>query len=188
MSSFSSLNAGWRSLFADFRYTHAVSLAYNPQCRTTAAQCFRAMPERAKVAIPTPLRVSEYLLPASSEALMLRVQKDLDFIHGRIDRRFLGARFHLLPSARRSSFVGCVEHVASNAHIHLLWNLPVAADNITSRLASEIDCAWMRAAPRGTTVVETPHDHLGWASYVMKELWTPADFDRVVFSRGVERA
>lgn len=106
-----------------------------------------------------------------------RIHADLDKLHLYVDDFFYGSRAARRPLEKRCSFIGMIEHPASNAHVHMLWRVP--ADR-----HSEVDVAlrsvWQRIRPSGTVDVQVGPDE-GWARYVLKDHWGAALDDALLF-------
>ena len=97
-----------------------------------------------------------------------RIRHDLRALHARIDRAYLGTRFHLLPREQRSRFVAMVEGIGHHPHIHLmLWIRPGPGWFTFARMLE--GGLWQQIAPAGSYRLNLMTDARGWAGYCLKE-------------------
>jgi hypothetical protein len=95
-------------------------------------------------------------------------------LHGAVDRRLLGSRYHRLPIARRSSWVFVVEHPKSNYHLHGFWRLGrgnwfdqslTHSENIHALFAAACNEGWRKITSSGSCVVNAvEHDAYRYAA------------------------
>lgn len=102
-----------------------------------------------------------------------QVRRDLQHLHGLVDRRLYGPRFYKRKPVKRTSYIGCVEHKDSNLHVHLAWRVPQDNRKIFERAIAEIWCSPSRST---TVAVKRITDLAGWAQYMTKDL-DPQDPD-----------
>lgn len=102
-----------------------------------------------------------------------QVCKDLDRLHGLVDRQLYGPRFYKRKAERRTTYIGCVEHKEINLHVHLAWRVPEDNKKIFAR---EIEEIWRSPTRSRTISVKPIADLAGWASYMTKDL-DPRDPD-----------
>lgn len=160
--------AAWTEFFTDYPATHAVSLGYNNVCGGTASPCYRLTGDGEVIPLPTsgvPVALGTNRLPIIRRVRLEQVHSDLDRLHGAVDRKLFGSRYHKLPEERRSSYIGFVEHPDDNVHVHLLWRVP---ESRTDEFAEEITAHWKAASRYHSTDVQMMRDG-GWAGYVCKD-------------------
>jgi hypothetical protein len=112
------------------------------------------------------------------EIKLEQVRKDLDRLHGLVDRRLYGPHFYKRKSSRRTTYIGCVEHKDHNLHIHLAWRVVEDKKKIFETAIKEIWCD-----PEGSRTMSIKHitDLVGWAAYMCKDLDPrDPDVDRMV--------
>lgn len=97
-----------------------------------------------------------------------RIRADLRAVHGRLDRRLYGTRFHLRPPGQRTRWWAVVEQLRDYPHIHTGWSLRTDQEAVLSAMLD--DGLWRRFAPGGTWNLQ-PY-RTGWASYAAKCLTT----------------
>jgi hypothetical protein len=117
-----------------------------------------------------------------------QVQRLVDLLHYRTDRELIGPRFtHAAKADRRTSYIGLIEHLESNTHVHLLWRVPVFWGNEHQRFETLLPDLWERIVRSGSCVVEAIYDEAGWASYISKELRDPRlqGSPNLIFSRNL---
>jgi len=97
-----------------------------------------------------------------------QARADIARVHCRIDRALTNKRFNKLPIARRTGYVGFIEHPETNTHAHLAWRVPVEHH---AQFASVLKGWWDDLHPYGDARVDVIHDAAGWASYISKCQW-----------------
>ncbi len=116
-------------------------------------------------------------LAYNDTATLDRIWRDLRAFHAHLDRALFGRRFFALPRDRRTAFVAVPEHVATNAHLHML--VRVADDRraeFEAMMPGERSEFWARWATRGTHVLVPLHDEDGWAKYCLKLMTVDGDW------------
>lgn len=108
-----------------------------------------------------------------------QVHRDLDHLHGLVDRKLYGPRYYKRQPARRTTYIGCIEHQHSNLHVHLAWRVPQV-----DKLLFEVEIAkiWRSSSPSATIDIVPIYD--GWAAYITKDLGhNPDDDQRIIVGR-----
>ncbi len=181
------LGAAWGEFLTGFGGQHAVTLAYNNHISGTAAPCYRIAQDSGEC-----LRLrgsgvaARYGVSRVSGARMIAVEqvhKDLHWLHGRVDRKLFGTRFNQLPDDQRTAFVGFIEHLNSNTHIHLAWRVPVARVEQFDAVVTE---AWLAMGPAATINVQSIRDD-GWGRYIAKDQHGEAEAALFIASRTAAR-
>lgn len=109
-----------------------------------------------------------------------RIRADLRTVHGRLDRRLYGPRYHLRAASQRSRWWAVAEMIADYPHVHVGWTLH--GDQVAT-LSAMLDAGlWRRCAPGGTWDVQPYRP--GWAGYAVKALTTS---DHVIFDHTIVR-
>jgi hypothetical protein len=117
-----------------------------------------------------------------------QVQRLVDLLHYYIDRELIGPRFTRAANAdRRTSYVGLIEHLDTNTHVHLLWLVPEFWGDEHRDFEVHLPRLWKRIVRSGSCVVEPIYDEAGWASYITKELRDPRlqGSPHLIFSRNL---
>lgn len=97
-----------------------------------------------------------------------QVRIEITRAHCRTDRALTNKRFNKLPVARRTGYVGFIEHPETNTHAHLAWRVPVEHH---AQFADVLKGWWDHLHPYGEAHVEVIHNAAGWASYISKCQW-----------------
>jgi hypothetical protein len=103
--------------------------------------------------------------------------------HARVDKRLLGGSWQRKAAEQRTQFIGCVEHVHSNIHWHLLLKLGAGAE--AERFEAVADGCWQKLIRSGSSCVQklaTAEDMGRTARYMTKELWQQKAYDGFVLS------
>jgi hypothetical protein len=162
--------------------SHAMTLAYNHHFSANADPCWRIAPDGKRLGT-LPAQANRYGSRYSGPKIGLdQIRRDLSRFHRDIDRQIMGSRFSKLPLERRSSYLAVVEHMDSNAHVHLAWNLPTYHGDEHTLLVNGIATIWRAIAPNGTSVVNPIYDQAGWARYMFKDQRTENDTLRIIVS------
>jgi hypothetical protein len=117
----------WINFLTAFQANLAMSLVYNPVSGGTVSVCYRETRQGKRIPLPTP-RVANASgvnrLPLVRTISLDQIQSDMDWLDYRVGRALHGTRFTNLPDDRRISWMGFVEKLGSNAHVHLLVRVP----------------------------------------------------------------
>jgi len=161
------LDWAWSDLFATYPASFAVTLAYNPTLVGTVFPAYRLLGTGERIRLPMPAlkaRSDVRQLATSLKVSCERIQSDLDRLHRNMDRKLFGARFHKLPTERRTAFMGFIENLETNAHVHLSWRVP--GDRL-EEFAGQIQGLWLKTTPHGSIRIK-PIEDAGWGSYSTK--------------------
>jgi hypothetical protein len=169
--------AAWESHVAGMPLSHAVTLAYNPAHGVAASSCWHIHDGHRVMATSRP---SRYGSMHGGQIGIDQMRSDLRRFHRNVDRRIFGTRFH--KGGRKSTFVAVAEHMDSNVHLHLAWHCPVIHGEEHARLVEAVQKFWPDVAPNGTSVVEPIHDAAGWAAYMLKNVRSANDTNRIIIS------
>lgn len=90
----------------------------------------------------------------------------LDAFHARMDRALIGPKWLEKPEDR-IRFIGFVEKVETNIHIHAVFNLPTKQDRAFVKAAPAI---WEKLAPAGNLDIQAVTYAEGVADYITKEI------------------
>jgi hypothetical protein len=179
------LGAAWGEFLGEFG-GHAVTLSYNQHHVGTASPCYRITPDGEYLRLRGSGVAARYGVNRISGARRIsleQVHADLDRLHGRVDRKLFGARFNKLPADQRTAFVGFVEHLTSNAHIHVAWRAPIARAEEFIAVVTEV---WLATGPAATINVQPIRD-AGWGRYITKDQHGEAEAALFVASRTAAR-
>lgn len=105
-----------------------------------------------------------------------RMRANLRDLHGYVDRRLLGTRFHKLPPARRSRFVAFVEAEGHHPHLHCGWFVPTGRRVMELARLFRHENVWARFAPAGTFELRIIEQGRGWWSYATKHVTAEDDW------------
>lgn len=179
------LGVAWGEFLGEFG-GYAVTLCYNHHIAGTASPCYRITSNGECLRLRGSGVAARYGVNRISGARAIsleRVHADLDRLHGRVDRKLFGSRFHKLPDDQRTAFVGFVEHLTNNTHVHLAWHAPVErADEFTSVVTE----AWLATGPAATIDVKPIRDS-GWGRYISKYQHGASDAALFIASRSAAR-
>lgn len=174
------LHAAWGNFLGDFDAQFAVTVAYNPHHLGTADRCYRFSSDGECLPVRGSGIVSRYGINrvAGTRFIPLeQVHRDLDRLHARVDRTLFGKRFNTFPEAKRTAFVGLIEHPQANLHAHLCWRVP---DMRADEFAAVVSAAWRATGPSRTIDVQPIRDS-GWAHYTVKHQYGAALNDAALF-------
>lgn len=151
--------------------THALTFCYNNVYGATTSWCYKITEFGECFRLPTsgvPVDPGTNRLPIIRNIPLEQVHTDLEALHYYTDSRLYGPRFHKKPEHLRSSYIGIVEHVDTNIHVHLLWTMPREQ---AEELADHALIGWKKITDGyGSVAVARLHDAQGWASYCCKDL------------------
>lgn len=166
------LAQAWVAFFQDFPATHAVTLAYNSIYGGTVLPCYRLKSDGEAILLrksDISINGGDYWLPVTRRVPLETVHRDIEHLHRNLDRQLFGSKFNKLPEHKRSAYVGFIEHVTTNIHIHLLWRVP---DDRSTQFEERLPVNWR--------MIDRPHSQFysahvqpirdgGWAHYVCKD-------------------
>ncbi|MBB4041812.1 hypothetical protein GGR34_003493 [Microvirga flocculans] len=162
--------AAWENFFTNFGANVAMSIAYNPVSGGTASICIRETPSGKRFPIPTsgvPDTPGQHRLPSVRTISLDRIRSDLDWFDYRIGRALCGTRFTNAPGELRPAWVGFVENLETNAHVHLLFRMP---DDVVDEFTELAFPLWDQRCKSASIRVKLVWGN-GWAHYATKDQW-----------------
>jgi hypothetical protein len=161
------LDRAWSDFVESYPASFAVTIAYNPVLAGTVFPAFRVVETGERIQLPMPAlkaRSGIWQLATPLKVPCESIQSDLDRLHRNMDRKLFGPRFHKLPPERRTGFIGFIENLETNAHVHLSWRVP--GDRL-EEFAGRIEGLWLKTTPYGSIRIK-PIEDKGWGSYSTK--------------------
>lgn len=161
--------AAWENFFKGFGANVAVTFAYNPV--SGATDVVRGRKTAQGTRIPRPVVDATDTLdphqPRTVRTISLnRVHSDLDWFDYWIGRALCGPQF-TKAGERRPAWIGYVENLDTNTHVHALFKMP---DDLVDEFTEYASSLWTRRCKSGSIRIKLIWSD-GWAHYVTMDQW-----------------
>jgi hypothetical protein len=162
--------AAWEKFFKNFGANVAVTFVYNPMSGATDAVRGRKTGSGIRIPSPTvgmPDTPSQHRLPTVRTISLDRIRSDLDWFDYWIGRALCGPQFTKASGERRPAWIGYVENLDTNTHVHALFKMP---DDLVDEFTENAFSLWHQRCKSGSIRVKLIWSD-GWAHYATKEQW-----------------
>lgn len=160
--------AAWETFFKDFGANVAVTFVYNPVSGATDAVVGRKTARGTRIPRPvadvaeTPAHQSRTVRTIS----LSRIHSDMDWFDHWIGRELCGPQF-TKAGEHRPSWIGFVENLDTNTHVHALFKMP---DDLVDQFTEYASTLWPRRCKSGSIRIKLIWSD-GWAHYVTMDQW-----------------